>query len=243
MAPVSDTNIMRIILKTMIAFLVLPGAVRLLEAQDKPSDFVHQLPEIFTAVCTASNAEAQAYGEKLGAFTKTVESKLESLAALKKKSQAGMKINPNANTSELERQLEKTRKTISNTEYSEKFYQALHDDAEKIMKQRTDEIHKRAAASSDYREILKSLDEIKQVRREYCKASSPHYIGLLVEQRAALERDVTAIVTADDLSQQINCKTLGFIYYPELSYETAYIRILDHLNSVFLLLGFCPGNE
>lgn len=230
-------------MKSILVFLLLPGLTHFLEAQDKPSDFVHQLPEIFTAVCSASNAEVQAYGAKIGAFSKTVESRLESLAALKKKSLAGMKLNPNANTSELERQLEKIRKTISNTEYSEKFYQALHDDAEKIMKQKTDEINQKMAVSGDYREILKSLAEIKQVRTDYCKASSPRYIGLLIEQRAVLEANMNAIVTADDLSQQINCKTLGFIYHPELSYETAYIRILDHLNHIFLLLGFCPGNE
>lgn len=234
---------MRIMLKSILVFLLLPGSTHLLDAQDKPSDFVHQLPQIFTAVCSASNAEVQAYGDTLGAFSKTVESRLESLAALKKQSQAGMKLNPNANTSELERRLEKIRKTISHTEYSEKFHQALHDDAEKIMKRKIDEINQKMGASGDYREILKSLAEIKQVRREYCKASSPRYIGLLIEQRAVLEANMNAIVTADDLSQQINCKTLGFIYYPELSYETAYIRILDHLSHIFLLLGFYPGDE
>ena len=235
---------MRIILKSIMTFLLLSISAHLLDAQDKPSDFVKQLPEIFTAVCTASSAELDAYSEKLEAFTKTVQTKLESLAPLKIKSQSGMRINPNANISELERQFQKERKMISDTDWTEKFDKALHSDAEKRMNQKIDEITKRMAASGgDPGEIKKLLAEMKQVRIDYCKTSSPPYIQLLMEQRAVLEKEITPVVTADDLMQQINCRTLGYIYLRELSYERAYIRIVDHLNHMVLLLIFSPGNK
>ncbi|TFG76402.1 MAG: hypothetical protein E4H23_09655 [Chrysiogenales bacterium] len=234
---------MRKMLKSILVFLLLHGCFNLSHAQDKPSDFVDQLPEIFTAVCTAGNAEVQAYGGKLGTFSRTVQARLDSLAALKIKSRSGMKVKANADTSQLERQLKKTEKLISKTDYSVKFDKALHTEAEKIIEQRLDEINKKADAASDYRVLEALLAETKRVRSDYCQAASPHFIELLVEQRAILENDVTAIVTAADLSQQIHCRTLGFIYFPELSYENAYLRILDHLKYMNLLLSFCPGNE
>ena len=185
----------------------------------------------------------QAYSEKLGIFFRTVQAKLDSLAALKITSRSGIGIKANANTAELVRELDKIKKTISKTDYALKFGAALHNEAEKVMEQKLAAINTRITASNDYRAIESLLAEIKRVKVDYCNASSPHYIGLLLEQRSILEKDITAIVTAADLAQRIDCATLGCIYFPALSYENAYLNILDHLNHMFLLLSLFPGND
>jgi hypothetical protein len=228
-----------------LLFPIFSISISSLYAQNTPSDFVNQLPKIFTAVCFAKNAEVQAYGEQIAAFSKKIQSKLDALAPLKTKVQSGMKINPNPNpnTSALESQLQKANKMISHTDFSVKFDKALHSDAEKTMQQQMNENIKKQSAASDYKEMEKLIAEIKQIKNAYCQASTSHYLDLLIEQRSILEIDISYIVAAADLTQKINCNIFGYTYFPELSYENAYIRILDHLKYMTLLLTFCPGNE
>jgi hypothetical protein len=87
------------------------------------------------------------------------------------------------------------------------------------------------------------IDELHIVALEYCNSSCPKFIELLIQQRAVLETDIANIVKASDLKQQIECNVLGYTYFTDLSYEAAYIYILDHLKYMNLLLGFAPGNE
>jgi hypothetical protein len=168
---------------------------------------------------------------------------MELIQAMKIKAQPGAAIKSNANVTELDKQLEQTKKLISTTDYSVKFDAALHNDTEKEMIKQIEEINKRGAVASDYKEMLDLLEQEKKVRAAYCKAASPHYLELLFEQRKVIENELNSVVKANDLSQQINCKLFGATYFPELSYENAYLRILDHLNYMNLLLIFYPGNE
>ena len=229
--------------KLIALLLLLTGNNKMIPAQGVPSDFFHQLPEIFTEVCTASNAQLQEYSERLKGLKNNLQSSMELIQAMKIKAQPGAAINSNADLTELDKQLKQTKKLISTTDYSVKFDTALHNDTEKEMIKKIEELNKKGAASSDYKEMLDLLEQEKKVRAAYCKAASPPYLELLFEQRKVIENELNSIVKANDLTQQINCKLFGATYFPELSYENAYLRILDHLNYMNLLLIFYPGNE
>ena len=218
-------------------------AVASLHAQNTPTEFMEQLPEIFTKVCSADSAEVQAYGERLGAFSRKLQTRLDLLGSLRAKAQAGAKINTNSDTSELERQLQKAKKMISDTDFSVQFDKALHTGAEKNMQQRLDENSRRQASAGDYREIEKLLAEVITIRADYCQSSSSQYIEVLMQQRARLETEIAYRVAADDLLQKIHCLKLGHTYYPELSYENALISIVDHLKYMNILLTFFPGKD
>jgi hypothetical protein len=223
-----------------VFFFIAVGSLR---AQDTPFEFMEQLPRIFTNVCTANTSEVQAYGEQLGAFSKKLQMKLDSLGKLKVKVQSGMKINTNSDTSELERQLQKITKMISDEDFSVEFDAALHTDAEKTMQQQLEENSQKQSTTSDYREMERLLAEIITIRGRYCQASRSRYIELLMKQRATLETDITSMVAAADLSQKIHCMKFGCTYFPELSHENALIHIVDHLKYMTILLNFFPGNE
>jgi hypothetical protein len=212
-----------------------------LHAQNTPSDLVRQLPKIFTGVCSAGNAEVQSYGEQLAALSKTLKSRLDALSADRIKAQSTRKFNPDPDNSALESQFEHAKKMISKTDFSVKFDKALHSDAERIMQQRLDENLKKQSASSDYRETEKLMAEVIQIRVAYCQAASPNYIELLMQHRSALEADMNFVIAADDLHQKMNVNRYGFTYFPELSNENGYIRIVDHLQYMTLLLSFHPG--
>ena len=51
---------MKCLQKLIVLMLLLTGTNKLITAQGVPSDCFHQLPEIFTEVCTASNEQMQA---------------------------------------------------------------------------------------------------------------------------------------------------------------------------------------
>lgn len=223
--------------------LLLVAPLNFLYGQEKPSDLINQLPEIFTGICSAKSPELQSYSEKLEAFTKRVQVSQESLYPLKTKAQGSMKINPYSNNQSLEKELAKVRSTITaERDFSEEFDKALHNDAEKEMNAKIEKIGLEMKQATDGKEILTLSSEIKKAKADYCQKCSPHYIELVIEQRAILKKDLNSIVKASDLQQKISCNQLGYIYFPELSYEEAYLNILRHLNNITFMLIFAPGD-
>lgn len=212
-------------------------------AQEKPLDLVNQLPYIFIKICDAKNDEVQSYGKILEAFKNRVNSSLDSLALLKIKAQKSANINPKSNTTSLNKELDLVKSKISTRDFSVEFDKALNNEAEKLKSKKIEDITIKMGETSDYAVMEKLLDEINQAALEYCNSSSPKFIDLLIQQRAVLEIDIANIVKASDLKQQIECDVLDYTYFFELSYETAYIYILDHLKYMNFLLGLAPGNE
>jgi len=212
-------------------------------AQEKPLDLVNQLPYIFIKICDAKNDEVQSYGKILEAFKNRVNSSLDSLAPLKIKAQKSANINPKSNTTSLNKELDLVKSKISTRDFSVEFDKALNNEAEKLKSKKIEDITIKMGQTSDYAVMEKLLDEINQAALEYCNSSSPKFIDLLIQQRAVLEIDIANIVKASDLKQQIECDVLDYTYFFELSYETAYIYILDHLKYMNFLLGLAPGNE
>lgn len=212
-------------------------------AQEKPLDLVNQLPHIFIKICDAKNDEVQSYGKILEDFKNRVNSSLDSLALLKIKAQKSANINPKSNTTSLNKELDLVKSKISTRDFSVEFDKALNSEAEKLKSKKIEDITIKMGETSDYAVMEKLLDEINQAALEYCNSSSPKFIELLIQQRAVLETDIANIVKASDLKQQIECDVLDYTYFTELSYETAYIYILDHLKYMNFLLGLAPGNE
>jgi len=212
-------------------------------AQEKPLDLVNQLPHIFIKICDAKNDEVQSYGKILEDFKNRVNSSLDSLALLKIKAQKSANINPKSNTTSLNKELDLVKSKISTRDFSVEFDKALNNEAEKLKSKKIEDITIKMGQTSDYAVMEKLLDEINQAALEYCNSSSPKFIDLLIQQRAVLEIDIANIVKASDLKQQIECDVLDYTYFFELSYETAYIYILDHLKYMSFLLGLAPGNE
>lgn len=141
---------MKCLQKLIVLIFLLTGANKLIPAQGVPSDFFHQLPELFTEVCTASNAQIQAYAEKLKVFKNNLQSSMELIQAMKIKAQpSGSAIKSNTNLTELDKQLEQTKELISTTDYSVKFDSALHNDTEKEMIKQIEEINKKGSAAND----------------------------------------------------------------------------------------------
>lgn len=179
----------------------------------------------------------------LGTFTNRVNASLDSLAPLKIKAQKSASINPKSNTTSLSKELDLVKSKISTRDFSIEFDNALNNEAEKLKTKKIEDVATKMGETSDYAKMQSLIDELHLVALEYCNSSSPKFIELLIQQRAVLETDIANIVNASDLKQQIECNVLGYTYFTELSYETAYIQILDHLKYMNLLLGFAPGNE
>ncbi|RPI63777.1 MAG: hypothetical protein EHM44_04415 [Ignavibacteriales bacterium] len=231
-------------MKNLILFTVLIlNLVSVTFAQEKPLDLVNQLPHIFIKICDAKNDEVQSYGKILEDFKNRVNSSLDSLALLKIKAQKSANINPKSNTTSLNKELDLVKSKISTRDFSVEFDKALNNEAEKLKSKKIEDITIKMGQTSDYAVMEKLLDEINQAALEYCNSSSPKFIDLLIQQRAVLEIDIANIVKASDLKQQIECDVLDYTYFFELSYETAYIYILDHLKYMSFLLGLAPGNE
>lgn len=228
---------------TLIFATILSSFFTLILAQEKPTDLLKQLPEIFTKVCSAPKDELEIYTKSLGDFISLVNTNLDSLVPLKMKAEISTKISSKSNTAKLAEQLKEVSALISEKDFSIEFAAAMHNEFEKNRNQKIDDIIIKISQTSNYAEMQKLNDEMLKVNIEYCNNSSPHYISLLQEQRALLYRDIEKIIMASDLKQQIDCNVLGHTYYRVLSFENAYLYILDHLNYMYLSLSFVPGEE
>ena len=228
---------------TFIIVTVLSSFLSLILAQEKPTDLMSQIPDIYTNVCSATKAELDIYAKSLADFTVLINSKLDSMAPLKIKAQISAKISSKSNTASLTKQLKGVNALLSIKDFSGEFSAAMHNEFEKKRDKKIDDITAKMGQTSNYVEMEKLIDEIYKVNVEYCNNSSPHYISLLQEQRALLNKDIENIIIASDLEQQIKCNVLGYTYYRILSFENAYFHILDHLNYMYLLLSFTPGEK
>jgi hypothetical protein len=229
-------------------------SVGALYAQDDSSDdvtnYVKQLPPIFTNVCSANHSEVDAYAKKLKAFQDIVWSKYEPLGALETQAQAQGKINTVADTSSLEREFDRIKKNISQNSYTGNMDHALHGEAETAYKARFDAIIKKMqqeASSGDVAGAPKRMEadlaELHQAKVTYCEAASGLYIDSLQRERAQLENEAVYLVALDDVVQRINCKKTGYTYHSELSRKTAYRSILFHAQNMYLLLSLSPGDK
>jgi len=233
-----------------IVFLSL-GA---LYAQDNSSDditnYVKQLPPIFTNVCSANNSEVTAYANKLKAFQNIVWAKYEPLGALETKAQAQAKLNTLADTSSLQREYDRIRKNLSQKSYTGEMDHALHGEAETAFKAKSGAIYKKMqqdASSGDVagapKRIEDDLEELHQAKVTYCEAASGLYLDYLQRERAQLENEAGYLVALDDVVQRINCMKMGYIYHSELSRKSAYRSILSHVQNMSALLSLAPGDK
>ena len=212
-------------------------------SQITPVDLISRLPVVYTGVCVSGHEEVQAYSALITEFSRTVQHQIDSLAPLKIRSRDGRRVNTGADNSELFRELEKARRSVTSYDFASAFEKAVDDNVVKEKQQKMDEIIRKMGSATDERETEKLLDEVHKVMVEYCKNATGRFIELLIGQRTLLRTEIDAVVRVDDILQQIECNSYGYTYYPALSYEKAYILILDHLKYMHQLLSFSPGNE
>lgn len=230
--------------KTTACIFLVFVAINFLAAQEKPTDTMNQLPDFFPEICSAKNNEVQGYAKELGAFTENVHKNFELLSDLKTKAQNTVKANPNANVKALQQEFEKAKKSLSiSKDFKAEFDKVLHNEAEIRMNVEMEENLKQQQQTSDWQKMEQLGNQLVKIKADYCNATSRRYIELLVEQRAMLKVNLNQMVIVSDLNQKINCKLFGYTYIPELSYEEAYIFILDHLEKMHQLLYLAPGNE
>lgn len=227
----------------LLSMMFFTSSLNQLSSQEKPTDILSRLPDINTKICSSSKDELAVYAKSIGDLISLVNSNLESLAPLKIKAKTPAKITSKSNTATLSKQLNDVNAIISKKDFSVDFSAALHDGYALIKDQKIEAINLKSSQTDDYAEMLKLIDETHTVYEEYCNNSSPHYIELLLEQRSLLLRDLEKIILANDLKQQIDCNVLGYTYNRVLSFENAYLYILDHLNYMYLSLSFAPGQE
>ncbi len=211
-------------------------------SQVSPVDLMNQLPVVYTAVCVSSQEDAQAYSFLITEFSRTVQHQIDSLAPLKIRSRAGRRVNTGADNSELIKELEKIRKSITVYDFASEFEKAVDEKVILEKQRKMDEIIRKMSSTTDERETEKLLVEVHKVIVEYCKNATGQFIKLLIDQRTLLRTEIGAIIKSEDIRQQMECNNYGYTYYPALSWERAYILILDHIKYMHQLLSFSPGN-
>lgn len=215
-----------------------------LVAQEPPTDIMNKLPDFFNGICLAKNSEVQSYAKLLTAVSEGIHENLESLAELKLKAQQTSKINPNADVEVLQLEYEKSKSALTlSRDFGIEFDKAIHNEAEIHMKAEMEENALKAQHASNWEELERLGNEVVKIRTDYCMVSGPHYLDLLSEQRSVLEVNINQLVHVSALEQKIKCKRFGCTYFHELSYENAYLFILDHLENMHNLLYLAPGNE
>jgi hypothetical protein len=231
--------------KTILSiFLVLATAYfNILAAQEPPTDIMNRLPDFFAGICSAKYDEVATYSKMLGAFTEDVNDNLELLRVLREKAIKNAKINSNVDTKALEKEYDKVKSSLNLKDYSIRFDNAIHTDAEKKMNAEIEANIQKQGQTDDWKVMEKLSNELIKYRADYCMTSSPHYYELLTEERAMLKQNISNLIYASDLDQKMKCKLLGYTYFPELSYEEAYLHILDHLKNMNMLLSLFPGND
>lgn len=213
-------------------------------AQEQPTDLMNTLPELFPGICSAKNTEVASYAKMLKKYSENVSKSLDLLSDLKAKAMRSSKINANVDTRALQKELDKVKGSLALLmDCGAAFNKAMHNDAEVKMNAEMDAVNLKAKQTDDWKELERLSIETVKIRTEYCEVSSPHYFELLTQQRAMLTQNISNLVYASDLKQKIDCQLLGYTYFPELSFEDAYILLLDHLNNMNLYLSFAPGNE
>jgi len=228
----------------LIVFILATACFNPSVAQEPPTDIMNSLPDFFPGICSAKNDEVASYAKMLKTFTDNVTKSLDLLADIKQKAMRTSKINANADTKALQKEYDKVNGLLTlSKDFSSEFDKAIHNDAEKTMNFDMNAVNLKASQTDDWKELERLSNEPLKIRTNYCQASSPNYFDLLTGQRAMLKKNINNLVYASDLNQKIKCKMLGYTYFPELSYEEAYILILDHLNNMYLYLSLAPGNE
>jgi len=212
-------------------------------SQVSPAELINQLPVVFTAVCVSDQKETEAYLTLITEFSQTVQHQIDLLAPLKTRSRAGSRFKTGADNSELLRELEKVKKSISVVDFATEFENAVDINVIREKQRKMDQIIRKMSSTTDERETEKLMAEVHKVMVDYCKHATGNFIRLLIDQRTLLRMEIDAIIKAEDIRQKMDCNSNGYTYFQELSWERAYILILDHLKYMHQLVSFSPGNE